>query len=256
MGYIIASFGASFTFGLNTTTGKLLYIASISHIIFHSIFKSALFLSIGTTVDIMKNRNVYEMRGAATSLLHQSKTYIIIIISFFIAMFSIIALPPFNGFYSKHLISSYMNGDIATIILFITSSFTIASFIKLSRIFFPQRGIEKMCVEKKQLMLKGRLSVGLLSALLIASAVCAPQVIVQAISHVDTHINTHFYSLDSVLKTIGTCTVGIFLYVLVRFPFIKRLMSKIDSRYTSLQTILTYIPMSIALFTIYLFYTL
>jgi len=48
MGYIIASFGASFTFGLDTTTGKLLYIASVSHIIFHSIFKSALFLSILT----------------------------------------------------------------------------------------------------------------------------------------------------------------------------------------------------------------
>jgi multicomponent Na+:H+ antiporter subunit D len=254
MGYIIASFGASFSFGLDTPAGQLLYIASLSHIIFHSMFKSTLFLSIGTTVDILKNRNVYEMRDGAKHLMNQSKSYIIIIISFFIAMCSIIALPPFNGFYSKYLISSYMYGDIATILLFITSSFTIASFIKLSRIFLPQKGLETLCVEKKELTLKGRLSTGLLTALLIASAALAPQMMIFFISLVNVNGNTHFYSIDSVLKTVGTFTLGILLYVLIRFYFIKRLMINIDSRYISLQTILVYIPVSIALFTIYLFY--
>ncbi len=149
-----------------------------------------------------------------------------------------------------------MYGDIATILLFITSSFTIASFIKLSRIFLPQKGLKTLCVERKELAMKGRLSTGLLSALLIVSAALAPKTINYFISLVNINGNTHFYSIDSIVKTIGTFTIGILLYALIRVSFIKRLMSKIDSRYTSLQTILMYIPISIALFTIYLFYTL
>jgi formate hydrogenlyase subunit 3/multisubunit Na+/H+ antiporter MnhD subunit len=104
MGYIIASFGSSFALGHDSIIGKTLFIASFSHIIFHSLFKSTLFLSIGTTVDSMNNRNVYEIRGDATHLLSISKSHIITIISFFIAACSIMGIPLFNGFYSKYLI--------------------------------------------------------------------------------------------------------------------------------------------------------
>lgn len=256
MGYIIASCGASFSIGIDSEIGKTLYIASFSHIIFHSLFKSTLFLSIGTTVDCMNNRNVYEIRGAAKKLLGLSKTHSITIISFFVATFSIIALPPFNGFYSKYLISSYMNSAIATTLLFITSSFTVASFIKLSRIFFFMKKTDDThIIERKHVVLKGRVSVGLLTILLLLSAALGPQLLHILASHLTINLNIGLYSVKNMIKTGATFLLGILFFITIYFSFVKKMMKKIDSMETSLQTMMVFIPVSIALMSVTLFFT-
>ncbi len=254
MGYIIASMGASFSVGIDTDVGKALYIASFSHIIFHSLFKSTLFLSIGTTVDCVNNRNVYEIKGAANKLLVLSKTHTITIISFFIATFSIIALPPFNGFYSKYLISSYMKSDIAKVLLFITSSFTVASFIKLSRIFFCKEAQEDDKPKRKVLILKGRLSLTLLTILLSMSALLGPTLITMLSRKVGVELGVDYYSFKSVVKSGATFVVGIGIYLLIGFNIIKKLMKYIGTREGSLETVMVFIPVTIAIFMVFLTY--
>ena len=253
MGYIIASFGASFQLGLDTPTGKILYVASISHIVFHSLFKSTLFLSVGTVIDLLENRNVYYMRSAAKILLLHSKTHIITILSFFIATFCIIALPPFNGFYSKYLITNYISSKFAFISLFITSAFTVASFIKLSNIFFSKNSVIPPLHRHPVANRKRIKALFILMILLIVSSLGAPWLIKHLMNDIGGEFQPHFFSSGSLIKVVVTILLGIGIFLSKKLPVTKILMRSIEKRTTSFQTTMVFIPLSLTALCIYLF---
>ncbi|NCB01999.1 MAG: hypothetical protein EOM67_07505 [Spirochaetia bacterium] len=249
MGYIMASFGGALQYGINSSIGTILLIGSISHTMYHAIFKSTLFLSIGTTVDILQNRDVYQIRGAAGRLLHTSKAQIVTIVAFFVASCSIVALPPFNGFYSKYLITTYLSSHFSFIFLSITSAFTVASFIKLGRIFFKKErvfnGEEKKVISRN----KGVLALLIMVFLLIISSIIAVPLI-----HILGYTSPiAFYSATSIMKTILTFVVGITLFLSLKIDKVKKITHAIETYEASLGTMMAIIPISVATLSIYLF---
>jgi multicomponent Na+:H+ antiporter subunit D len=121
MGYILAVFGAGSSFALT---------ASFFHALNHALFKSLLFLTVGTAVGLRGVRNLYKISALGRRIP-------LFGLAFFVGALSISGIPPFNGFASKAYISSGMGGSPAYVLLWITSFLTIASFVKLSRIYFP-----------------------------------------------------------------------------------------------------------------------
>ncbi|AEJ19025.1 complex I subunit 5 family protein [Gracilinema caldarium] len=104
--------------------------AAWMHAFYHALFKGLLFLSVGSITDAASSKNVYAIRRAY-------KTGFIPTISFFVGALSISAFPPFNGFASKAAISYLHKGSWEYIVLSLASAGTVASMIKLSRIFWP-----------------------------------------------------------------------------------------------------------------------
>ena len=121
MGYILAVFGAGSSIALT---------ASFAHALNHALFKSLLFLTVGIAVKQTGERNLYRMRPLGRELP-------LVAAAFFVGALSISGMPPFNGYASKALITAGMKGSPAYILLMLTSFATVASFIKLGRIFLP-----------------------------------------------------------------------------------------------------------------------
>lgn len=123
MGYILAAYG------VGRAAGEL---ASLSHAVNHALFKSLLFLTVGTAVDLGGSRNLYQIPplGRRAPLLA---------VAFGVGALSIAGIPPFNGYASKQLISSALSDRTAYALLQVTGVGTVASFIKLSRIFSFRR---------------------------------------------------------------------------------------------------------------------
>jgi formate hydrogenlyase subunit 3/multisubunit Na+/H+ antiporter MnhD subunit len=100
-------------------------------------FKGLLFLTVGSAVDAGHNRDVYAYRGAAKFLAWAGDRQGITVIAFFIGALSIAAIPPFSGFASKHgIVHSLESIHWQYRLLSLVGVGTMASMIKLSRIFF------------------------------------------------------------------------------------------------------------------------
>jgi len=127
LGYMLAVFGAGSALALT---------ASFSHALNHALFKSLLFLTVGGAVSLTGQRNLYRIPPLGRRLPAFSA-------AFFAGALSISGIPPFNGFASKGLITAGMKGSPAYPLLWVTSFLTIASFIKLGRIFLPGEGREE-----------------------------------------------------------------------------------------------------------------
>ncbi len=123
LGYMLAVFGAGSSIALT---------ASFFHAVNHALFKALLFLTAGAAVTLTGERNLFRMPRLGGRMP-------IFAVAFFIGTLSISGIPPFNGFASKVYITQGMKGSPAYPLLWITGILTIASFIKLSRIFLPGR---------------------------------------------------------------------------------------------------------------------
>lgn len=121
MGYVLAVFGAGTSLALP---------AAFFHAVNHGLFKSLLFLTVGTAVQLSGERNLYRMRPLG-------KEKPLLALLFFVGALSICGMVPFNGYVSKTVISHGMKGHMSYPLIWITGFATIASFIKLSRIFLP-----------------------------------------------------------------------------------------------------------------------
>jgi multicomponent Na+:H+ antiporter subunit D len=133
MGFIIASFGVATSLSL---------VASFYHILNHSLFKSLLFLSVGVVIYITGKRDIDKMAGLG-------KKMPLVGIGFLIGALSISGIPPFNGYVSKSFISLSLKGHpLIHSLIFLASVGTVASFIKLSRIF-RGRGTEDGSTENR-----------------------------------------------------------------------------------------------------------
>jgi multicomponent Na+:H+ antiporter subunit D len=121
MGYVVAAFGAAVPLSLT---------AGVSHAVNHALFKSLLFLVVGTAISMTGERDLYKTKpiGRAAPLLA---------VMLVVGALSIAGIPPFNGYTSKALISQAMSGRTAYVLLQIAAVGTVASFIKLGRIALP-----------------------------------------------------------------------------------------------------------------------
>lgn len=129
MGYVLAAFGSLSPIAIS---------AAVFHAANHGVFKSLLFLVVGTAITMTGERDLFRMKpfGRRAPLLA---------IAFLIGAFSIAGIPPFNGFASKQVVLSAINAGggsgsaIVAAMLTLASVGTVASFIKLSRIAMPTR---------------------------------------------------------------------------------------------------------------------
>jgi multicomponent Na+:H+ antiporter subunit D len=135
MGYILAGFGVGTPLGLT---------ASFLHTMNHGVFKSLLFLSVGSVIHATGERNLKRMGFLAKKLP-------LMMIVFSAGALSIAGVPPFNGFVSKKLLFlSVKNAPVIYYMLWLAGIGTIASFIKLSGIFRPHAGITLKSVQIHQ----------------------------------------------------------------------------------------------------------
>ena len=132
MGYIVAAFGAGTSVSL---------VASCYHLVNHALFKSLLFLCVGTVIAATKERDIRKLGRLGTRLPW-------VFLPFAAAAFSIAGLPPFNGYISKQLISAGLGGNPAYILIWLTGLGTAASFMKLSGIFRPTKKVLSDTVER------------------------------------------------------------------------------------------------------------
>ncbi|NCC65214.1 MAG: hypothetical protein EOM15_11225, partial [Spirochaetia bacterium] len=127
IGYVVSAWGLSLYYGLHTNIGILLLAGSFFHAFSHALFKALLFLSVGTTIDASANGNVYTLRNANRLLKNQGEKVPLTMACFFVGALSITAIPPFNGFFSKTLLTYALKGSFHYQLLTIASAGTVAS---------------------------------------------------------------------------------------------------------------------------------
>src|SRR5690554_5569350 len=96
IGYVVAAWGMALQLGIDTALGISLMAAAYLHALFHAIFKGLLFLSVGTTIDITGERNVYALRNAVKIMRKAGERIPVTFITFLIGALAISALPPLN----------------------------------------------------------------------------------------------------------------------------------------------------------------
>ncbi len=226
MGYVLAVVGM---------TGALSLTASFSHAVNHALFKSLLFLSVGTAVQITGSRNLFQMHGVA-------RTSPLLAMTFFAGALSIAGLPPWNGYGSKALISQVMDGDPAYLLLWITGAATIASFIKLSRVFLPTQGeapAPKAADARPDAFLL--IPVVLLAAGCLAAGVFAHPFfgfLHRLLEGGPTPKLPDLYTGAKLLATAGAAALGVGLYLAVMSKPGKRFSSRVRAMAPDLRTVL------------------
>mgnify|MGYP000300734644 CR=1 FL=1 len=137
IGFVVAAWGSSLAAGVGTPAGIALMAASFLHALFHGVFKGVLFLSVGTAVSAAGNRNVYTLRDGMRRLARKGFEPSVVLLAFAAGALSITALPPWSGYVSKNLIVYLIQDPLLAGMLSLASIGTVASFMKLSRIFLP-----------------------------------------------------------------------------------------------------------------------
>ncbi|MBR0354443.1 MAG: hypothetical protein IJK35_03615 [Oscillospiraceae bacterium] len=133
IGYVLTAVGLSSLLGLS---------AGLYHAMNHTIFKGLLFLAAGAVLHETGTTDLDRLGGLSKRMPHTT-------VLFLIGAASISGIPPFNGFASKWMIyqATYQaavdTGNIGyvlvTIVALVTSTLTLASFVKVSQsVFFGQ----------------------------------------------------------------------------------------------------------------------
>lgn len=120
VGYILTAFGIGQSLAL---------VASLYHLMNHALFKTLLFLCIGSMISVTGERNVKHLGQLG-------KHFPGLMTLFIVGAFSISGIPLFNGFISKKMIeSSVTHHAVVSAVLWLAGIGTMASFFKLSVIF-------------------------------------------------------------------------------------------------------------------------
>jgi len=234
IGYIVSAWGMALQFGLETETGLFLMIGAYLHALFHALFKGLLFLSVGTTIDATGQRNVYVLRGAIGLLRKAGERVPITFFTFLVGALAITALPPLNGFVSKNLITYGLNNSYLYYLLISASVGTVASFIKLGRIFVPGTNTKPSRI--KRIRFRSRWVAQLTLAILcIIGGFWTPTVIEIVAKLLAPHQHMvltapELYTTDSLLKTLWITFGGIILYLLIQTAPLKKALTMIRTR--------------------------
>jgi len=240
IGYIVSAWGAAVAAGLSTPIGLTLMTASFLHAMYHALFKGLLFLTIGTTTDLAGERDVYKLRGAATILYRGGEKFPVTLFCFLVGALAIMAIPPLNGYASKAALSYAFKDSWQASFLFAAGIGTTASFIKLSRIYWPQRKIDQAAPEAGTVPDKVHISIQIsqifLAIMCIASGIFASRIslIVKKLLStgiIDTNrVPPNLFSIQNLEKTAITVTAGIVLFLIVSTRPGKKILSLIRNR--------------------------
>lgn len=181
IGYIVC--GISIGIFTNSPDSNLGLVAAIYHMVNHSIFKGLLFLTAGAILYRIGTTDLSKVSGLVKKMPFTT-------ICFLIGAAGISGLPPFNGFISKGILyeAGMKNGfQIITIIAFVVSALTLASFVKVasSAFFGPLRckndeGIEVKEEDIKDVPIAMKIPMAILSALTLIFGIM-PGVIIDKI---------------------------------------------------------------------------
>ncbi|MCD6398255.1 MAG: hypothetical protein J7L71_12030 [Spirochaetaceae bacterium] len=240
IGYIVSAWGAAVTAGISTPAGLTLMTASFLHAMYHALFKGLLFLTIGTTTDLAGERDVYKLRGAAIILYRGGEKFPVTLLCFLVGALAIMAIPPLNGYASKAALSYAFKGSWQASVLFASGIGTTASFIKLSRIYWPQKSINQSSPKTGTIPDKVSGSVQIsqifLAIMCIASGIFASRIslIVKKLLStgiIDTNrVPPNLFSIQNLEKTAITFTAGIVLFLIVSTGPGKKILSLIRNR--------------------------
>lgn len=222
IGYIVSAWGMALHVGAESPRGVLLMTGAFLHAFYHALFKGLLFLSIGTTIDVARERNVYRLRSAIRILRSHGERIPVTFITFLVGALAIAAIPPLNGYVSKNLITHGIKGSWHYHALSIASIGTIASFIKLSRIYWPARErnapVERGRAHDGEPRYGARLAAQLFLALLCVAGGLMATWIIGAVgtllspAGLPTGSLPRFFSVDSLVKTLWIVAGGILLF--------------------------------------------
>ena len=160
IGYVLAAVGLSTALGLS---------AGVYHAMNHTIFKGLLFLAAGAVLHETGTTDLGKLGGLSKKMPHTT-------VLFLIGAFSISGIPPFNGFASKWMIyqatyqkaveSNNIGFLLVTIVALVTSTLTLASFVKVTQsVFFGQ--LPKELEDVKEVPFGMRFAMGILALLCI-----------------------------------------------------------------------------------------
>ena len=213
MGFIAAGFGAATSLSLT---------ASFYHLFNHALFKSLLFLSIGSVIYSLKERNIQQLSGLGRKMP-------LVFLSFLVGALSICGVPFFNGYASKSLIAASLKEYPSVyILIFLSSVATVASFIKLSRIFRERRGggeDQRKGKSSISTLPRKKLPLGMFMALCALSILCIvtgilPGLWTKGLSYLVTGQKLEaapvIYSIPHLSSSILTLVLGFVLYLFVR----------------------------------------
>jgi multicomponent Na+:H+ antiporter subunit D len=228
IGYVTSAWGMAIHVGTETPAGKALMASSVLYAIYHGLFKSLLFLSVGTIVDRAHEYNVYRLRGANRILRSNGERLPTTALCFFVGALSITAIPPFNGFFGKMLLTSGLKGTLAYELLTITGIGTVASFIKLSRIFGKGTETPRTTEPKIPVTANIHCSLLLLASLCVAGGIFGPQAYGMVRSLLGgTGPAPVPYTTANLLKSLYTTCGGIVLFLSVSTKIGKRTLAAI-----------------------------
>lgn len=232
IGYVVSAWGLSLFYGLHTNLGLLLLASSFFHAFSHALFKALLFLSVGMVIDASANGNVYTLRNANRLLRNQGEKLPLTMACFFVGALSITAIPPFNGFFSKTLLVYSLKGSFHYHLLTIASAGTVASFIKLSRVFLPTKG--SVDLVDADLRPKFPISIHLALVLLALACLLTGLYAKQIIRFISLLLSENqgllipdgfFYTASNLSKTLYTVLAGSLLFFLTTRKAGKRLLA-------------------------------
>ena len=160
IGYVLTAAGLCTAMGISS---------GLYHAMNHTLFKGLLFLAAGAVLHETGTTNLDKLGGLSKKMPHTT-------VLFLVGAASISGIPPFNGFASKWMVyqATYMkaveSGNIGfllvTIIALVTSTLTLASFVKVTQsVFFGQ--LPKEYENVKEVPFGMRLAMGILALLCI-----------------------------------------------------------------------------------------
>ena len=160
IGYVLSAVGLCTAMGISS---------GLYHAMNHTLFKGLLFLAAGAVLHETGTTDLDKLGGLSKKMPHTT-------VLFLIGAASISGIPPFNGFASKWMIyqATYMkaveSGNIGfllvTIIALVTSTLTLASFVKVTQsVFFGQ--LPKEYENVKEVPFGMRLAMGILALLCV-----------------------------------------------------------------------------------------
>ncbi len=243
IGYVVSAWGAALYVGVTTSSGIILMAASFIHAYYHALFKGLLFLSVGTTADCTGSRNVYTLRNASRTLRIWGERIPVTTICFFVGALAISAVPPFNGFASKAALSYALKGSPHYYLLALAGVGTTASFIKLSRIYWPHKGSSATPGTVRthvRVHWAVHLSQIFLALLCIIGGIAAPYIFTRVSSLIAQSGESagaafSLYTPETIIKTVLITVSGIGLFLLSGTRSLSRVLTRFRERHQTFQ---------------------
>ncbi len=257
IGYVVAAWGAGIQAGGLTGGGLAAMSAAFLYALYHALFKSLLFLSIGTTADAAGERNVSVLRNATASLRAAGDRSGLTLLCYAIGALSIAALPPLPGFAGKAAIGHVLKGHPAYHLLTLASVCTAASFMKLSAIYMPMRPADPGTHRGFRIGAAVLVPQLLLAALCIASGIMAPllaRIVSSALSGgTPRELPPGLFSSGRLVPAIVTAAAGYAVYRAVVSRAGTRIATAIRERRRSFEGL--FVALSAAVFAIVVWLT-